>query len=338
MAREKILIVDDEQDFVTTVKYFFEQNGYEVASANNGIDALNKAKEGPDIILLDLRLPGMNGFEILHKLHTDPACHEIPVIILSAVADMKSIHEAQGRRATDYIIKTESLEKMLIRVRKYIFLHNPINSKPRQSGINVLQHVTWGQHICALYGSKKDLLSLLVPYFKAGLLNNELCVWSLSESLTVDDARALLSKEIPNLRTYIENGQMRIVDGRYIYDGPEGFDTERAFNFWDEEEEKASDKGFDGMRISGSGNWAYGPRWQALCDYEKRVNGIISSKKMIAICTYSLHKFSMAEIIAVGAHHEVIIAKQLDKVVKFHPTSEEIFLEYLDAGGKGIKD
>ena len=122
MAKAKILLVEDEKDFVMTVKYFFEKNDYAVITADNGAEGIKKAKEAPDIILLDLKLPDMSGFDVLHKLRIDPATQMIPVIILTASTDMKFIHEAQGLRATDYIMKTESFERILASVKKYIAL------------------------------------------------------------------------------------------------------------------------------------------------------------------------------------------------------------------------
>ena len=123
MASEKILIVDDEKDFITTVKFFLEKNGYEVANAETGAEAIEKSKDTPDIILLDLRLPDMTGFDILHKLHMNPATQRIPVIILTASADIKFLREAQDLRATDYLMKTESFERILASVKKYIGLY-----------------------------------------------------------------------------------------------------------------------------------------------------------------------------------------------------------------------
>lgn len=343
MAREKILIVDDEEDFVMTVKYFLETNGYEVITASNGIDALKKAKEMPAIILLDVNMPGMNGFEVLHRLHIDSGAWRIPTIMLTVAGDMKSIREAQNLRATDYIMKTESLEYILACVKKYISLSKygsdllNQDEEPRKSGIGILNDVAWGKHICAFYGSKEDLLSMLIPYFKAGLLNNELCFWSLSEDLNVEDAEAALSKEIAHLDAYIRKGQMKIIDSKQLYEDPAGFDQEKAINFWIEEEKNALKQGFDGMRVSGSGNWAHGFKWQSLCNYEKRVNDIIGTKKVIAICTYSFYKFSMLEMMAVGIHHAVIIAKQDDKIVNFAPTSQQIFMEYFEIDEDGVK-
>jgi response regulator RpfG family c-di-GMP phosphodiesterase len=120
MERKKVLLVDDDKDFVTTIKYTLQINGFEVIEAYDGITALEKAKEKPDIILLDVRMPGMNGFEVLRKLHSDPDTEEIPIIMLTLTGDIDSIFKAEGLRVKDYVMKTASLEKILEKVKKYL--------------------------------------------------------------------------------------------------------------------------------------------------------------------------------------------------------------------------
>ena len=112
--------MDDEEDFVATTKYFLEINGYEVTAAYNGTDALMKAKELPSLILLDIRMPGMTGFEVLRRLKIHSVTKKIPVIILTLKADTQAIFEAKGLYATDYIMKTNSQEDLLVMIKKYI--------------------------------------------------------------------------------------------------------------------------------------------------------------------------------------------------------------------------
>ena len=120
MQGKKILLVDDEEDIVTLTKHFLETNGYEVAVARNGISALEKAKELPHLILLDVIMPDMDGFKVLQKLRFDPVTAEIPVIMLTCKAETQSLFEAKDLRATDYIVKTSDFEVLLSLVQKYL--------------------------------------------------------------------------------------------------------------------------------------------------------------------------------------------------------------------------
>jgi len=115
-----ILVVDDERELTETVKNFLEARHYVVAVAYNGTQALEKARERPDMILLDIVMPGINGLEVLRRLRTDPVTREVPVIMLTAKGETQSIFDAQSLMATDYIIKPFSLEELSILIGRYL--------------------------------------------------------------------------------------------------------------------------------------------------------------------------------------------------------------------------
>ena len=88
MPKKKILVVEDDADTVELLQIQLKQIGYpDVLVATNGLDALDKAREKkPDLILLDIRLPGMNGFEVTRRLKADPQACPIPILALTAKA------------------------------------------------------------------------------------------------------------------------------------------------------------------------------------------------------------------------------------------------------------
>ena len=77
----------------------------------------------------------------------------------------------------------------------------------RKTGIDIIGEVPWGTHFCQFYQTKDDLIETLIPYFKAGLENNEFCMWVTSEPLKVEEVTLKLGKAIKNLDDYIRNGQ-----------------------------------------------------------------------------------------------------------------------------------
>jgi hypothetical protein len=79
----------------------------------------------------------------------------------------------------------------------------------RNSGIALIGDVPWGTHFCQFYQTKKDLLDMLVPYFKAGLENNEFCMWITSEPLNVEDAKKAMKKAVPGFDEYVQKGPDR---------------------------------------------------------------------------------------------------------------------------------
>ena len=74
----------------------------------------------------------------------------------------------------------------------------------RKSGIEVLGDVPWGSHFCQFYETKKDLLELLVPFFKAGLENNESCLWIIADPMTMADALSAMEKSVPHFQKYLK--------------------------------------------------------------------------------------------------------------------------------------
>jgi CheY-like chemotaxis protein len=115
----KILAVDDELDVVLIVKTALQSAGYEVETANNGPDALALAKSTlPDLILLDVMMPGMTGFEVLRKLKESEETARIPVIMLTGVSERAKIVEAIGSGTSYYIIKPFDFDDLMDKVSK----------------------------------------------------------------------------------------------------------------------------------------------------------------------------------------------------------------------------
>jgi CheY-like chemotaxis protein len=105
----KILLVEDDELIVRLYEKLFKLEGFEIAVANNGQAGLDKLKEDkPDIILLDVMMPQMNGLEMLGKLKEDENIKDIPVVVLTNVADVSIANEAISRGAVLSLVKSES--------------------------------------------------------------------------------------------------------------------------------------------------------------------------------------------------------------------------------------
>jgi len=102
----RILIVDDEYSGRETLQSVLEGEDYELEMAENGPQALEKAKKLlPDVILLDIMMPGMTGFEVCQRIRSDPQIAEIPIIVLTALDDRESLLNALKAGADDFISK-----------------------------------------------------------------------------------------------------------------------------------------------------------------------------------------------------------------------------------------
>jgi DNA-binding response OmpR family regulator len=115
---KKILIIDDEQDFIKMVELRIKSAGYEVVTACDGMDGLEKARaEKPDLIILDVMLPKMNGDEVCRMLKFDTNYRKIPIIILTARAQKKDEVRAMEAGADAYLQKPFEPNILLDKIR-----------------------------------------------------------------------------------------------------------------------------------------------------------------------------------------------------------------------------
>ena len=117
MAKEKILVVDDEEDIVDLIRYNLEREGFQVIPAYDGEQALTLAqKEFPNLIVLDLMLPGINGLDVCRVLRNTSETSRLPIIIVSAKATEPDIVVGLEIGADDYITKPFSHRELVARV------------------------------------------------------------------------------------------------------------------------------------------------------------------------------------------------------------------------------
>ena len=103
---KKILIVDDEPNIIVPLEFLMEQNNYEVKVADTGEKALDLIENyNPDLILLDIMLPGMDGYEVCQKIRMNPNFKTMKIVFLSAMARTIDIAKGMGLAADDYITK-----------------------------------------------------------------------------------------------------------------------------------------------------------------------------------------------------------------------------------------
>ena len=119
-----LLIVDDKPQNLRLISDFLAEQGFELMLSRSGAQALEKVRmEPPDLVLLDLRMPEMDGFEVCRRLKADPDTSDIPVIFMTAVDDTAHKVEGFALGAVDYITKPIQREELLARIRHHLQLH-----------------------------------------------------------------------------------------------------------------------------------------------------------------------------------------------------------------------
>jgi DNA-binding response OmpR family regulator len=119
--RQRILIVDDEPHIRRLLATRLETEGYEVEEADDGEQGLRTVQEfGPDLVILDLVMPGANGLEVLSRIRADPESNTLPVIILTAKGQDSDRDLALAGGASDFVTKPFSPMKLLARIREIL--------------------------------------------------------------------------------------------------------------------------------------------------------------------------------------------------------------------------
>ena len=178
-----------------------------------------------------------------------------------------------------------------------------MKQEKRESGIEIVGDIAWGTHISLFYQTNADLIEILVPYFKAGLENNECCIWVTSGPVGVEDARKALYQAVNNLDSFFEKGQIEILDSSQWQPQSGKSEFDDLLQGWLGNEAQGLESGFDGLRINNTFRLEEG-YWDASAAYEAWLDGFIQQHRILAICAFALDKCGASEIIKIVSKHE----------------------------------
>jgi signal transduction histidine kinase len=180
----------------------------------------------------------------------------------------------------------------------------------RKTGLEVLGDRPWGTHFCVFYETDEDLVEMLVPYFKAGIENNELCFWVLADSLTEEAAWRALSRGIPDIDRRRIGRDIRFLRSEDCYLKGGIFDLTRVTDEWGERLKRALATGYDGIRVSGYAGWPQTREWPDFWKYEGSLNTSIVDQLMIVLCTYPLAGSHGSDILDVTHTHQCAVSRR----------------------------
>ncbi len=137
MNRNKIVIIEDEPDIVEVLTYNLKREGFNVVSVERGDEGLNAVRnQSPNLVILDLMLPGIDGLSLCQQMKSDPLIKEIPIIIISAKGEESDVVIGLELGADDYLPKPFSPRELLARV-KAVLRRGPINEEPNKKRISI---------------------------------------------------------------------------------------------------------------------------------------------------------------------------------------------------------
>lgn len=123
MTKHRVMVVDDEVGALTLIGIMLERGGFEVMKAHDAYDALNQLQHKiPDLLILDVMMPGMDGIELCRHIRAAPATKDTPILILSARGDPESVEQGMNAGADDYLSKPILHHDLITKVREMLNL------------------------------------------------------------------------------------------------------------------------------------------------------------------------------------------------------------------------
>jgi len=119
MNKKRILVIEDEKDQLENICFVLEQAGYEAIAADDGVKGLEMAKvHKPDLVICDLNLPGLTGYEVIDKIREAPGLSQVPIIILSVFPRPENLDIGLRLKVQEYIVKPFNFNDLLARVKQ----------------------------------------------------------------------------------------------------------------------------------------------------------------------------------------------------------------------------
>ena len=190
----------------------------------------------------------------------------------------------------------------------------PAASKPaelRDTGISVLGRVPWSTHFSLFYETRADLLSVVVPFFKAGLEAGELCVWLPSDEEIGKEVHAALRAELPDFDQRLADRDLEFIEGTEFYRPTGTFDIDAVMERWQEKLDRARDERYAGLRGSGDLSWLGTADWRTFAEFEKRLHyKYLHGRQSIVLCTYPLSGRGAADLLDAARTHHFVLARR----------------------------
>jgi two-component sensor histidine kinase/PAS domain-containing protein len=180
------------------------------------------------------------------------------------------------------------------------------------TGLQSLGEVPWGSHVCQFFSNGSDLRDTLVPYFKAGLENNERCLLVAMEPFGADSARSALRAAVGDFDRRERRKQIEIHDVRAWYNGDTVINGEEIVAGLLASEEQARADGFTGFRTHGNIGWLGRNQWEDFQDYEASVTRALRGRRMISMCSYCLDSCGSKDLLDVTTRHSHALSRQGD--------------------------
>jgi PAS domain S-box-containing protein len=175
------------------------------------------------------------------------------------------------------------------------------------SGLPTAPQLQWGSHLAHFFASGDELHDLLVRYFKAGLENNEQCLWVTGEAFDPDRARSSLRAAVPDFDSRECAGQIEIADGDQWYAAGQKISPQDLVSGLLQREQDALGFGYAGLRTNGNCAWVRESQWADFLDYEALVQKAVRGRRMICLCSYCTDELRNGAQMEVMERHDLTV-------------------------------
>ncbi len=203
----------------------------------------------------------------------------------------------------------------------------PSPARLRKSGLDFLGDIPWGTHLCQFYHTKEDFTDIVLPFLRAGLENNEFCIWVATDLIDPAAAQEAMADGWPACQEYVDRGQMRFLDhnGWYYRQGP--FEPAKMVENTLDIVGRAIQNEYEGMRIASGMSWFDECQWGLLAEFERNLTRLDSSHPLLSICSYNFEKCSPAEVIELFQIHGSAILRRENRWEVLRAPAKSVVIE-----------
>src|SRR5580658_673257 len=175
------------------------------------------------------------------------------------------------------------------------------------SGLQTVPHIQWGSHLVHFFASGTELRDVLVPYFKAGLENNERCLWVTGQAFDAEQARSALRAAVSDFDKRERDKQIEIANGDEWYASGAKLRPHDLMSGLLQSEQDALGLGYAGLRTNGNCAWLSRDQWADFLEYETLVQKSVRGRRMICMCGYCMDQLRDGSQLEVMERHDMAI-------------------------------
>lgn len=180
----------------------------------------------------------------------------------------------------------------------------------RDTGLDIIGETPWGTHFCVFYETMQDLVDVVAPFFAAGVLADEMCVWLPSDPEAEGLVRPALRRRVPDIDRREAAGQLEFMKGDDWYRRGGRFDVEAVMSRWDDFDRRAAARGYSGLRLCGNLGWLDDDDRERANVCETRLPQFLHDRSILVLCPYPVEGNLAVHVFDIARSHDYVLARR----------------------------